>query len=790
MVQYFPSITGSLTVNGNLIISGSISTSGSITISGSVASASYAATLEGLGSASFAPAATFNAVSSSYASASGSLSTRVTNLEATTSVVSSSFATTSGSLSSRVSIIEGQDATTGSNTFTGVQYVSQASNAISFTSTASLYTDGGLRVAKDSFISGTAYFNNIIVYGTSSIQYITSSQVDVGTNIITVNTDTPAVRFGGLAVFDSGSTQLTGSILWDSEKNHWVYSNPSGSSYSGGMLMSGPRSSALGDEQGTLNNYVMKGQGGDHITSSQIIDDGTTVRIPGNLQVTGSITGLGNNTFGSSISSTQQITGSFSSTGSFTVNSGSFYVGSNNQIGVNTNSPQSQFVVAAKTGNSASVEINLNNSGYGRIFAYDRTAAAGVNLVLNDPGGNVLIGTTTDGGFKLDVSGTGRFTGALTGTSATFSGNIIAGGSTDDTSGGLYSNIALNGTTYSRYSLLTGGTARARFQFDGTNTSLTTTSTGGKLQLATFGAAAMEFTTNDTLRMTLASAGNLGIGVVPNTWAGTNTKALQVYLGSMAASLTFGTAFTFNSYYDGNWRYVGSYSAGKYEIGGNEHIWYSAPDGTASNVASFTERMRITSTGNIGIGTTPSSWASPFIAIQGGTYGQHIGFQTNGPDIKIGANNYYNSGYIYTTSSNGAAQLNIGGNSGFQFNWAPSGTAGNAVTFTTALIVPQGGSLYINNNVTNNFIDLGNLLGNAGSAIISIAQTDSNKLAKATILVQRSAYTSGVTYTVATLAAQPIANYLTFGISGTYLTINTTGGAGTMAYNALVIPAY
>ena len=44
--------------------------------------------------------------------------------------------------------------------------------------------------------------------------------------------------------------------------------------------------------------------------------------------------------------------------------------------------------------------------------------------------------------------------------------------------------------------------------------------------------------------------------------------------------------------------------------------------------------------------------------------------------------------------------------------------------------------------------------------------------------------------TVATLAAQPIANYLTFGISGTYLTINTTGGAGTMAYNALVIPAY
>jgi hypothetical protein len=263
-----------INLSGSLVITGSILATQGITgsFSGNATSASYAVSaseaskLQGLGSASFAPAATFN-------------------------TVSQSFATTSGSLSGRVSIVEGQDATTGSNTFTGVQYISEASNAISFTSTASLYTDGGLRVAKDSFVSGTAYFNNIIVYGTSSIEYITSSQVDIGANIITVNTDTPAVRFGGLSVFDSGSTQLTGSMLWDSETNHWVYSNPSGSSYSGGMIMSGPRAASLGTEQGTTNNALMKGQGGDHITSSQMIDDGTTVRIPGNLQVTGSLSG-------------------------------------------------------------------------------------------------------------------------------------------------------------------------------------------------------------------------------------------------------------------------------------------------------------------------------------------------------------------------------------------------------------------------------------------------------------------------------------------------------------------
>jgi len=45
-------------------------------------------------------------------------------------------------------------------------------------------------------------------------------------------------------------------------------------------------------------------------------------------------------------------------------------------------------------------------------------------------GGNVLIqtgGTFTDAGYKLSVNGTGNFSGALTGTSATFSGSVIVG---------------------------------------------------------------------------------------------------------------------------------------------------------------------------------------------------------------------------------------------------------------------------------------------------------------------------------------------------------------------------
>jgi hypothetical protein len=128
-----------------------------------------------------------------------------------------------------------------------------------------------------------------------------------------------------------------------------------------------------------------------------------SVSSSGAITTTGSNTFVGTNTF----------TGSVLMSGSLDVNSGSFYVGSNNQIGVNTNSPQSQFVVAAKTGNSASVEINLNNNGYGRIFAYNRSTSTAANLILNDPGGNVGIGTATPSA-SLDVTGTGRFTSLLT----------------------------------------------------------------------------------------------------------------------------------------------------------------------------------------------------------------------------------------------------------------------------------------------------------------------------------------------------------------------------------------
>jgi hypothetical protein len=165
---------------------------------------------------------------------------------------------------------------TATNNFACTQYFSNTSNAVSFTSTGSLYSDGGVRFTKDMYVSGTAFFNNVTVFGTQSVNYISSSQLNIGTNIISVNTDTPSIRFGGLSVYDSGSTGLTGSMLWDSEDNQWIYSNPSGSTYDSAVFLVGPRNvGVLGNETGISCNFLSKGNGMHHMTSSGIFEDGS-----------------------------------------------------------------------------------------------------------------------------------------------------------------------------------------------------------------------------------------------------------------------------------------------------------------------------------------------------------------------------------------------------------------------------------------------------------------------------------------------------------------------------------
>ena len=154
-------------------------------------------------------------------------------------------------------------ATTGSNTFIGNQTIS----------------------------GSTTITGNLTVQGTSSVLYVTSSQLNVGSNLITLNTDT-VLRYGGLAVYDSASlTNQSGSLLWDSLNNVWLFVH-AGTSNTSSIVITGPENTgALGSEQFLTPNLLPKaGITGDHIVNSQISDNGTQVGIVGGLKVTGSIT--------------------------------------------------------------------------------------------------------------------------------------------------------------------------------------------------------------------------------------------------------------------------------------------------------------------------------------------------------------------------------------------------------------------------------------------------------------------------------------------------------------------
>jgi hypothetical protein len=132
---------------------------------------------------------------------------------------------------------------------------------------------------------------NLTVLGSSSLVYVTSSQLAVSASFISVNVFEPAERFGGLKVYDSGSSNATASLAWDSLHNHWIYQNSVDDTYSGGMLLSGPRNTgSLGDEPGLINGRIVKSVGGDHIDVSIISETGTTITVAGDL-VANSITG-------------------------------------------------------------------------------------------------------------------------------------------------------------------------------------------------------------------------------------------------------------------------------------------------------------------------------------------------------------------------------------------------------------------------------------------------------------------------------------------------------------------
>ena len=207
MIQYFPIVTGSLTVNGDLIVTGTGSMSASLALNSNL--------LQGTGSTGFATTASLLAVSSSQQQISASLLTLTasyTALSSSYTALSGSYNTFSGSASTRVSQIESVYATTGSNSFRANQSI-----------TGSLV------------VSSTITAQTLVVQTvTSSILYSSGSNV-FGNQLANTQTFTGSVNItGSQTVFGNVGTNYAAqsnirSYIYDNSANYGLVVQQDGS---------------------------------------------------------------------------------------------------------------------------------------------------------------------------------------------------------------------------------------------------------------------------------------------------------------------------------------------------------------------------------------------------------------------------------------------------------------------------------------------------------------------------------------------------------------------------------
>jgi hypothetical protein len=107
--------------------------------------------------------------------------------------------------------------------------------------------------------------------------------------------------------------------------------------------------------------------------------------------------------------------------------------------------------------------------------------------------------------------------------------------------------------------------------------------------------------------------------------------------------------------------------------------------------SSLTEKMRLDTRGNLGLGVTPSAWADGK-AFEIGALGNAV--WSGSGYIDLMRNVAYTSG-AYRYSANGTASRFEIDSQSFAFYQASSGTAGNAISFTQAMTLNASGNLGI-----------------------------------------------------------------------------------------------
>jgi hypothetical protein len=210
----------------------------------------------------------------------------------------------------------------------------------------------------------------------------------------------------------------------------------------------------------------------------------------------------------------------------------------------------------------------------------------------------------------------------------------------------------------------------------------------------------MTFNTSGSEQMRLTSTG-LGLGTsspqakldvrsAESSIGGANFTGNMQIESTTAAAAGVGGGLVFSGAYDGTTTAQGggikllksNGTAGDYGFGLG---FYTRQNGTSGALVATLD-----SSGNLGLGVTPSAWGSGVTGIDVGNYfmklsgaGSFGGALTN--------NAYFNSGWKYSEANNATMYQTVGG--AHSWHTAPSGTAGNAISFTQAMTLDASGRL-------------------------------------------------------------------------------------------------